>query len=336
MTTNDGEIYSKDYRAFEEQKQSSTRKPKHFAQASRAFVLQNTPAQKPNDLPRVHQVPNSEYKLSDHQPSQAYKNLAQVLQSHSTTDFYDKVSRLRSSLPEIYNDSEQEPRKNILLEHSASREQMPVQTQDNNYYYQFIDQRKIKDDVSGSDKDKSVLRSTLEVGGAVVLALLFALLVRRYVFEPYTVPTGSMLETIQLNDTLIGEKVSILFQPIKQRDIVTFADPEDPAKTLIKRVIGLPGQTIDLRDGQVYIDNVLLSEPYTNGKPTLAFSDRWSANLLAPIQYPYTIPEDHYWMMGDNRTDSLDSRYFGSVPAQSITSKARIIIWPPRDVKLFQ
>ena len=172
--------------------------------------------------------------------------------------------------------------------------------------------------------------SIVEWLGWLAAAVVIAVVVRIFVAEVYIVPTGSMLETIQLGDRLLGEKISYRFSEPEVGDIVTFEDPTTPGSTLIKRVIAVGGQTVDLIDGVVYVDGVPLDEPYTLGKPSDPL-DQHASFLDGPISYPYVIPEGHVWVMGDNRTNSLDSRYFGPVSVSSITSKGVFIFWPPED-----
>ena len=167
----------------------------------------------------------------------------------------------------------------------------------------------------------------------IAVGVVLALFLRTYVAEVYLVPSGSMLETIQEGDRLLGEKITYLTSSPQQGDIVTFRDPEDPDTTLIKRVIATGGQTVDLRDGVVYVDGEALDEDeYTLGKPTYAL-DQHASNLSENISYPYTVPEGYVWVMGDNRTNSLDSRYFGPVSEDTVTSKALFIFWPFSDAR---
>lgn len=161
----------------------------------------------------------------------------------------------------------------------------------------------------------------------VCIVVAFVVL-RTFVVESYYVPTGSMLETIQLGDMLWGEKVTMHFDPPSYGDVVTFKSPED-GTILIKRVIATGGQTIDLVDGKVVVDGRQLDEDtYTLGKPTYSLSDSQGS---AGISYPYTVPEGSVFVMGDNRTDSKDSRYFGPVSLSEVTSKAVLIYWPLED-----
>lgn len=171
----------------------------------------------------------------------------------------------------------------------------------------------------------------LDVIVTILVALGVAFLLRTFVVGVYEVPSGSMLETIQEGDLLLGEKVSLNWDSPKAGDIVTFDSPREPGTTLVKRVIAVGGQTVDLRDGNVYVDGVQLDESsYTLGKPSYSLSDQAGS---AGISFPYTIPDGYIWVMGDNRTNSLDSRYFGPVRVSSVTSKILCIYWPIPDVK---
>lgn len=157
---------------------------------------------------------------------------------------------------------------------------------------------------------------------AVMAAVLFG--VRTFVIEAYNIPSGSMIPTIQRGDNLYAEKISIKaadFVPVVGQ-VYTFISPSDPTETLIKRVIAVEGQTIDLIDGQVYIDGVALDEPYVHGQLTYSMSGRNG------ISYPYTIPDGCFWAMGDNRGNSSDSRVFGPVEISSITGHAVLTFWP--------
>ena len=144
--------------------------------------------------------------------------------------------------------------------------------------------------------------------GAVVLGLVGAFLLRTFVFGVYYVPSGSMLDTIHEGDLLLGERVSLAFDDPNPGDIVT----------------------IDLRDGVVYVDGEALDEPYVGGRPTESLSDLAGSE---GITYPYVVPEGTVWVMGDNRTNSKDSRYFGPVSVDDVTSRARFIYWPIWDVR---
>lgn len=185
--------------------------------------------------------------------------------------------------------------------------------------------------MSSDSSEGGILATIKDFAVAIVVALVAAFVLRTFVIGVYQVPSGSMLETIQEGDLLIGEKVSLHFQGPQAGDVVTFDSPTQPGTTLIKRVIATGGQTIDLRDGIVYVDGEALDESsYTLGKATESLSDLTGS---AGITYPYTVPEGYIFCMGDNRTNSLDSRYFGPVAVSSVSSKALFIYWPLNDVR---
>ena len=163
----------------------------------------------------------------------------------------------------------------------------------------------------------------------VAIALAVAWGIRTLVCEPYVVPTGSMQNTILIGDRVLAEKITPRIELPKQGEIITFESPEVAGRTLIKRCIALPGQTVDLKDGRVWVDGEKLDESYTSGRPS---------NPLEPapgiaISYPYTLKNDEVWVMGDNRTNSADSRYFGPIKTQSISGHAFCIYWPLNHTK---
>lgn len=192
--------------------------------------------------------------------------------------------------------------------------------------------------------------------GAVEFVLAFAVMmaaiwgVRELVVEPFEIPSGSMLETIQIGDRVYAEKVSVRLDSMPVAgEVYTFVNPRDPSETLIKRVIATEGQTVDLRDGVVYVDGVALDEPYTLGKPSKPMTSDLSykgavlgvdaetgeavlnetgARVSEQISYPYTVPVGYFWAMGDNRTNSADSRVFGAVSAENVTGRAVLRYWP--------
>lgn len=171
----------------------------------------------------------------------------------------------------------------------------------------------------GSKALRTVL--SLVAMAAAVVAISFGL--KTFVFATYEIPSGSMEDTIMTGDLVFSEKVSYYSGEPKQGDVVTFDDPLVPGRTLIKRVIATGGQTVDLEDGKVIVDGVALEEPYTEGKVSEPFT-----KTAVSISYPYTVPQGCLWVMGDNRTNSQDSRYFGAVDASTVTGHAVFIYWP--------
>ena len=178
-------------------------------------------------------------------------------------------------------------------------------------------------------KSGGAARSILSIFIMVALVAIITVCLRMFIFVPYEIPSGSMEDTILTGDMVFSEKISYYMREPEYGDIVTFMDPEVAGRTLIKRVIAVGGQEVDLRDGTVYVDGRALIEPYTDGKPSYPLY-RTANNV--EISFPYTVPEDEIWVMGDNRTSSQDSRYFGSVKLSSVTGRAALIYWPLSDI----
>jgi len=155
----------------------------------------------------------------------------------------------------------------------------------------------------------------------VGLSLVFAFGIRTLVAEPRYVASGSMLPTLEINDRLMVDKLSYHWSNPERGDIIVFAPTEALKRqnlrdTFIKRLIGLPGEKVQIKGGRVYINNQLLPEKYINEK--LVY--QWG---------PVTIPDNSYLVMGDNRDNSYDGRYWGFVPRQNIIGKAVVRFWSP-------
>jgi signal peptidase I len=177
--------------------------------------------------------------------------------------------------------------------------------------------------VEPKQEETSIVRWLIETALLVLLAFALAQGIKAFVAQPFVIPTGSMQPTIELRNYVLAEKLSYRFsRKPSYKDIVVFNNPtRDPsAPILIKRLIAVGGQTVDLKDGSVYIDGKQLDEPYTYGKPSFP--------LNPAIEYPFKVPEGYYWMMGDNRTNSGDSREFGPVPASDVIGHAVWTYWP--------
>lgn len=155
----------------------------------------------------------------------------------------------------------------------------------------------------------------------IAVAFLVAQAVRTWVVQPYVVPTGSMLPTIQLHDQVLANKFIYRFRDPARPDIVVLDDPTEQVGTLIKRVIATGGQTVDLRDGKVYVNDVALVEPYTYGQPS-------DPLMGSPVKFPLEIPVGSVWVMGDNRTQSQDSRWFGPAKLSGVHGQAFFTYWP--------
>lgn len=171
------------------------------------------------------------------------------------------------------------------------------------------------------------VRMLVEIIVIVVLAVALSFVVRTFLVETYEVPSGSMIPTIDTEenlangvyDRILSEKISYYSGTPQKGDIVTFESPLDNGNTiLVKRVIATGGDTVDIRGGNLYINGVLQNEEYVHGKPTNALYPTMPG---VEIDYPYTVPEGCIWVMGDNRTNSEDSRYFGPVKTDTVTGR---------------
>lgn len=163
--------------------------------------------------------------------------------------------------------------------------------------------------------------------GVFLIALAVFALVRTFIVSPFTVPTGSMEPTIQVGDNIFAQKVTLnLGQSVEAGDIVVFNNPDSASShdILVKRVIALAGQTVSLEGGVVYVDGVALDEPYAQGSSYALTEQSYEGDLT----YPYTVPEGHVWVMGDNRENSADSRYFGPVPEENLVGVVFFRYWP--------
>jgi len=173
--------------------------------------------------------------------------------------------------------------------------------------------------VAGPNKRKTA-RVAIEWGAILVVAILAALLIRTFVAQPFFIPSGSMEPTLKVGDRVLVNKLSYHLHGVHRGDIVVFKKPANdnsPGVTdLIKRVIGLPGETISADNGHVDINGVPLNEPWLpSGDTTETFK-------------PTPIPAGQYFMMGDNRGDSADSRIIGTIPRHLFIGRAFLRVWP--------
>jgi signal peptidase I len=176
---------------------------------------------------------------------------------------------------------------------------------------------------------QSVLWQVVEFILTIAVAFLVAQAVRTWVIQPYVVPTGSMLPTIQLHDQVLANKFVYRFRDPARPDIVVLDDPTGQVGTLIKRVIAVGGQTVDLRDGKVYVNDVALVEPYTYGQPS-------DPLMGSSVKFPIEIPVGSVWVMGDNRTQSQDSRWFGPAKLTAVHGQAFFTYWPANRFGILQ
>jgi len=149
----------------------------------------------------------------------------------------------------------------------------------------------------------------------LIWALILALILRTFVVQAFWIPSGSMIPTLMPGDRVLVAKFWYHFTEPKRGQIVVFKYPLDPTRDFVKRLIALPGDTVEIKNGVVYIDDVPLEEPYVKNR------DFFSMEKI-------TVPNGQYFVMGDNRPNSQDSRFWGFVPKNYLRGPAFFRYWP--------
>lgn len=183
----------------------------------------------------------------------------------------------------------------------------------------------------------------LEFPILILVALAVAILIKTFLFQAFYIPSSSMEDTLQVNDRVLVTKFEYQFGEVSRGDVIVFDDPRGgfeeapesvidsavrnvlesvglrtPRSEFIKRVIGMPGDVVEGRDGDVWVNDIRLVEPYLKD-PTYVHLE------FGPV----IVPDGMYFVMGDNRASSQDSRFFGPIPGEDIVGRAFVIIWPP-------
>jgi signal peptidase I len=170
----------------------------------------------------------------------------------------------------------------------------------------------------------SSTRNIVEWVAVIVGAVVVALLIKTFVVQAFRIPSESMVPTLEMGDRVLVNKLSYDAHDLNRGDVVVFVRPDnlpaapDEPKDLIKRVIGLPGDEVVTRNGELYVNDRLLVEPYLPpGTPTFG------------IDQGITVPEGEVLVLGDNRENSSDGRVFGTIDEDSVVGRAFTIMWPP-------
>jgi signal peptidase I len=187
--------------------------------------------------------------------------------------------------------------------------------------------------------EKSTLRDYFE---SIVIAVILALFIRTFVVQAFKIPTGSMENNLLIGDHLLVNKFALgptesalerallPVATIHRGDVLVFKFPVQPDRDFIKRVIGLPGETLEVKQKRVYINGQLLDEPYVHylDASTLPPELREETSIDLRERYgPVVVPPEQYFMMGDNRDNSMDSRYWGFLRRDYIKGRALMIYW---------
>jgi signal peptidase I len=191
-----------------------------------------------------------------------------------------------------------------------------------------------------STKKDSALREWIE--SIVVAAFLAFCVIRPFIVQAFKIPTGSMRPTLLEGDVILVNKflygAKIPFTDLrlpairgpKRGDVIVFIYPEDRKKNFVKRLIGLPGETVEIKNGTIYINDKPLLDP--------VFNQRYYYNRgkLGEEGKRITVPADSFFVLGDNSASSMDSRFWGFVPHRDILGKALVIFWPPQRIRIIK
>ncbi len=175
--------------------------------------------------------------------------------------------------------------------------------------------------VKRTDQIPQAVRSSIvETLDACIVAALLSLFIITFIVQAFYIPSGSMEPTLMVNDRILVAKFIYRFEPVRRGDVIVFRYPLNPQRDFVKRVVGLPGEMVALKEGVVYIKGEPVSEKGYALKPDFGNYGQ------------VTVPAHEYFVLGDNRNNSEDSRFFGYVPRANIVGRALFIYWPPSRV----
>lgn len=169
-------------------------------------------------------------------------------------------------------------------------------------------------------------------GEPLLIAAVLAIFIRTFIFGPYKIPTGSMKPTFMEEDKIFVDKLSYRFHAPQRGDIIVFKFPRDPKKDFVKRLVGLPGDRIEIRSPMLLVNDKPMSDAPFLGK-IYYNADQWNWQYGRSGQV-ITVPEGHYFALGDNSAHSDDSRDWGFIPKKNMVGKAFMIWWPPKRIRL--
>lgn len=186
---------------------------------------------------------------------------------------------------------------------------------------------------------KSVWRDWTE---SLIIAAVLAIIVRIFIIEPYKIPTGSMRDTLLEGDIILvnkfiygaripffGSRLPGIRNP-QRGDVIVFIYPIDPKKNFVKRLVGLPGDTVEIKNGTIYINDKPLTGPAFNQRYYYNRSDFGGENQKV------FVPDERYYVLGDNSASSQDSRYWGFVPKKNIVGEAMVVYWPLKRIRVIK
>lgn len=188
-------------------------------------------------------------------------------------------------------------------------------------------------------KIKAFIREWVE---AIVVALVLAIAIRTFILQPFRIPSTSMVPTLVVGDRLMVNKLSYGaivplttyrlpgFSKPKRGDIIVFRAPEDRKKDFIKRLVGLSGEKVEIKFGDIYVNGQLVTDPVIKN---IYYYNR---GTYGEVNKPITVPAGYYFVLGDNSGSSSDSRFWGFVPQNDVIGKAEFIYWPPTRIRFLK
>lgn len=190
------------------------------------------------------------------------------------------------------------------------------------------------------DKVRSEIKEWAE---SIIIALILALIVRTFFIQAFKIPSGSMIPTFEIGDRIFVNKLvygaRIPFTDIRlpalkapQRgDIIIFVSPETPTKDFVKRLIAFEGETVEIKDGNIYINGKML-----NGSIPTQSNYYYNQGNYGKVGNPTTVPKGSYYALGDNSANSRDSRYWGFIPKKNLIGKAVFVYWPLQRMRIIK
>ena len=178
---------------------------------------------------------------------------------------------------------------------------------------------KNKQDISKKSRRKKEIMSW-------VWAIIAVLIIRQFFIQAFVIPSESMKPTLKIHDRLLANKIIYKIRQPHRWEVIIFKCPEDPKKYFVKRLVGLPGETVEIKNGHVYINGVCMQYPDYIKTPLYYYNDE---DGDFGVNGETKIPEGAFYTLGDNSINSKDSRYWGFVPEKNLVGKALFIYWPP-------
>jgi len=179
-----------------------------------------------------------------------------------------------------------------------------------------------------NDKMRYLMKEWVE---PIVIAVILALIIRTFVVQAFKIPTGSMRPTLIEGDRILVSKFIYKFKEPKRGDVIVFISPEDKKKDFIKRLVGLPNEKIQISNGTILVNNNPVEE-----SSALKKQHYYNRGNFGVEGQSITVPNDAYFVLGDNSISSRDSRYWGFMPKKYLLGKAFLIYWPPNRIGLIK